>query len=215
MMTMSQVIRAELPNSKVVVLTGPNIAREVAAGKPTKAILASEDIFTVTRLARLLRNETLAFEITRDTEGVQLCAALKGIIAIAVGYADGLELGDNFTGVLMTYGLKEFVAIAEFLGISPNTIYGIAGLGDLITTCLSGNSRNRQLGRLLAKGEPLDNALQEVGMVVEGVQMAKTIVSIEDMNIAIPLFSAITKIIFDNNETSPKRFIENLMHYRS
>lgn len=212
--TMSRVISEHLPQSPVVALSGPNIAIEVAKGKPTKAVLACEDLSAVTKIASLFKNETISFEISKDVDGVELCAALKGIIAIGVGIADGLELGDNFTGVLMTYGLKEFVSIAGFLGISDKTIYGIAGLGDLIATCLSKNSRNRKFGYMLAKGASTDDALKQVGMVVEGVQMAKTIVELENLNIAIPLFSTITKIIFYNHDNLYDTFVKCLMNYR-
>lgn len=212
--TMSEVIQDELPKSPMIVLTGPNIAREVAEGKPTKAVLASKNFAVVTRVARLLKNDHLTFEICSDVKGVELCAALKGVIAIGVGIADGLGLGKNFTGVLMTYGLREFTEISEFLGISPKTIYGIAGLGDLIATCLSPDSRNRKFGYMLGKGFDTDMALTKVGMVVEGVQMAKTIAGLEDLNIPIPLFSTISKIIFEPNGYLPHRFINCLTKYK-
>lgn len=214
--TMGEVIASELPNNPLVVLSGPNIAKELSLRKPTKSILASDNLFAVSSLSKVLKNDVLSFEISRDVKGVELCAALKGIIAIGVGIADGLDLGDNFTSLLMTYGLKEFVAIAEFLGIKDKTIYGIAGLGDLIATCLSKNSRNRKFGYLLGKGIKTDDALTQVGMVVEGVQMAKTIVELEDLNIQIPLFSVLTKIIFNPSENYiPDKFIRTLTHYNS
>lgn len=212
--TMSEVIQDELPTTPVIVLTGPNIAREVAEGKPTKAVLASKDFAAVTRVVRILKNDHLKFEVCRDVKGVELCAALKGIIAIGVGIADGLCLGKNFTGILMTYGLREFTQISEFMGISVKTIYGIAGLGDLIATCLSRNSRNWRFGYLLGKGAQRDRALQRVGMVVEGVQMAKTIAELGDLNIPIPLFSTISKIIFEPNGHLPHKFINCLNNYQ-
>jgi glycerol-3-phosphate dehydrogenase (NAD(P)+) len=212
--TMGQVIAETVPESPLIILTGPNIAHEIAKGKPTKAVLASEDLQALTLVSRLFRNETVQFEISRDVRGVELCAALKGIIAIGVGIADGLELGDNFTGVLMTYGLREFAAIAEFLGISDKTIYGIAGMGDLIATCLSKDSRNRRFGCLLGKGASTDHALHEVGMVVEGVQMAKTIVDMGELNISIPLFSTIARAIFDGTTDLREEFVHCLIQYR-
>lgn len=213
--TMSEVIKDELPQVPVIVLTGPNIAREIAEGKPSKAVLASKEFGIVTRVARQLKNEYLTFEICHDVKGVELCAALKGIIAIGVGIADGLCLGNNFTGLLMTYGLREFTQIAEFLNISPKTIYGIAGLGDLIATCLSTDSRNRKFGYLLGKGADRNGALQKVGMVVEGVQMAKTIAELDNLNIPIPLFAMISKIIFEPNGHLPNEFIHCLTNYRT
>ncbi|MFH1196287.1 MAG: NAD(P)H-dependent glycerol-3-phosphate dehydrogenase [bacterium] len=215
MRTMGEVINAKLPDSPLIALSGPNIARELAQGKPTKAVLASENLIAVTRVVKYLKNDLLAFEVSRDIKGIELCAALKGIIAIGVGIADGLDLGDNFTALLMTYGLREFVAIAEFLGIQQKTIYGIAGLGDLIATCLSKNSRNRKFGYLLGKGYKTEEALKEVGMVVEGVQMTKTIVGLDDLNVSIPLFSIITKIIFEpNGYNIADKFITCLTQYK-
>ncbi len=214
MKTMSDIIREETPGCRVVVLSGPNIAGEIASGKPTKAVLASDDLGTVTMTAKALKNNILSFEICNDMKGVELCAALKGVIAVGVGIADGLDLGKNFTGLLMTYGLREFIAIAEFMGISPKTIYGIAGLGDLIATCLSHDSRNRKFGYMVGKGVGIKEALQNVGMVVEGVQMAKTIAELHELNVPIPLFSTISKVIFKPNGHLPDRFIKCLIQYR-
>jgi glycerol-3-phosphate dehydrogenase (NAD(P)+) len=213
--TMGEVIAANLPNSPVIALSGPNIAREIAQGKPTKAVLASKNLIAVTKAVKYLKNDLVTFEVSRDIKGVELCASLKGIIAIGVGISDALELGDNFTGLLMTYGLREFTEISKFLGIDRKTIYGIAGLGDLIATCLSRNSRNRKFGFLLGKGFSTEMALKEVGMVVEGVQMAKTIMGLEELNVSIPLFSIITKTIFDENAGfSADKFIKCLTQYR-
>jgi len=212
--TMGQLVRESIPESPLIVLSGPNIARELAAGLPSKAVLASHNLTVLTRVARALRNNTLVFELSRDVDGVELCAALKGVIAVGVGIADGLELGDNMTALLMTYGLREFVEIAEFLEIRHKTIYGIAGLGDLITTCISPNSRNRRFGRLLGQGVLTADALIQVGMVVEGVQMARTIVEMGDLNIRIPLFSTIAKAIFDAELTLRKEFTDCLIHYQ-
>lgn len=213
MKTMSEVLLDELPASPIIVMSGPNIAREIAEGKPTRAVLASRDVATLAKISRELKNDLITFEVCNDVKGVELCAALKGIIAIGVGIADGLGLGANFIGLLMTYGLREFTHIAEFLGIPQKTIYGIAGLGDMIATCLSPESRNRKFGYLIGKGMQTEKALKSVGMVVEGVQMAKTVAELDGMNIPIPLFSMITKIIFEPNGHLPDRFIRCLQYY--
>lgn len=210
--TMGQLVRETIPESPLIVLSGPNIARELAAGLPSKAVLASHDLTALTRTARALRNETLIFELSRDVDGIELCAALKGVIAVGVGIADGLSLGDNMTALLMTYGLREFVEIAEFLEIRHKTIYGIAGLGDLITTCISPNSRNRRFGRLLGQGVTTEEALKQVGMVVEGVQMARTIVEMGDLNISIPLFAMIARAIFQEGIDLREEFVNCLIH---
>ena len=213
--TISEVINDEITDSPVIVLSGPNIAREIAEGKPTKSVLASMDIASAAKVAKVFKNNCLSFEVCSDIKGVELCAALKGIIAIGVGISEGLELGKNFTGLILTYGLKEFKAISEFLGITEKTIYGIAGLGDLIATCLSTNSRNWRFGNLIGRGMDRNTALQEVGMVVEGVQMAKTIVELEELNISIPLFNTISRIIFEPNGDNKEKFIKCLTNYGS
>lgn len=196
LVTSSEVIRSIIPTAAVVAWAGPNIAREIALGMPTRAVLAGRDMAALTHAMRLLKNDRVTFEVSRDLRGVELCSALKGVIAMAVGLGDGLELGDNFTGLLVSYGLREFTAIAEFLGISRETIYGIAGLGDCVTSSLSPFGRNRSFGRLLGRGVPPRQALQEVGMVVEGVQMLLTVAELEDLNVPAPLFSALKEIVF-------------------
>jgi glycerol-3-phosphate dehydrogenase (NAD(P)+) len=212
---MGQLLQETIPESPVTVLSGPNIARELATGLPSKAVLASHNLTALTRVSRILSNKTLTFELSRDIEGVELCAALKGVIAVGVGIADGLALGNNMIALLMTYGLREFVEIADFLEIRHKTVYGIAGLGDLITTCISPNSRNRRFGRLLGQGLAVDQALSEVGMVVEGVQMARTVVEMGDLNICIPLFTTIAKVLFEGTTNLRDEFVRCLIQYRA
>lgn len=194
--TPSEVLRDTLSGVQVIVLAGPNIAREIMEGRPARAVLAGKDIATLTCASRMLKNDRISFEFSRDVRGVELCSALKGIIAIAVGLGDGLQLGDNFTGLIVSYGLREFAAMGEFLGIAKETVYGIAGLGDCITSSLSPHGRNRTFGYLLGSGLKPGEALQKVGMVVEGVQMLLTIAELEDLNVPTPLFSALKEIIF-------------------
>ncbi len=195
MKTMSEVLREIFPLADIVTLSGPNIAREIAEGKPTRAVLASKKLKALSRAAKILKNEQLIFETSLDQRGTELCASLKGIMAITVGLASGFELGDNFTGLLMTYGMREFATLAHFMGIEERTVYGIAGLGDMITSSLSPSGRNHRFGRLLAQGLGSDEALKAVGMVVEGVEMLKTINELEELNIAVPLFSTVKRIV--------------------
>jgi len=213
MKTLSQVIEDVLPGVQLVVWSGPNIAHEIALGKPARAVLAGRDMSVLSRTARCLRNDGISFEISRDVRGVELCASLKGILAIAVGIADGLELGDNFIGLLISYGLGEFAAIAEFMGIPKATIYGIAGLGDCLTSSLSPYGRNRRFGRLIGKNTQPEDAMQQVGMVVEGVQMMMTITELEDLNVATPLFSMVKRIIFDPNGDIRDLIVDTVMNY--
>jgi glycerol-3-phosphate dehydrogenase (NAD(P)+) len=193
--TMSEVIRNEIPGASVVVLTGPTIANEVAQGKPTKAVLACEDLMHLALVKDTLRNDVISFEVSRNPQHHEICAALKGIVAIAAGLAEGLELGANVQGVLMTEGLKELAAVASFFGIPESVAFGISGAADLITTCISPDSRNRRLGMLLAKGRTLPQALDEVRMTVEGVAMSQTIETLWALDVSIPLFHMVNAIL--------------------
>lgn len=198
--TVGETLLDMMPNITFANLSGPTIARELAEGLPAKAILACEDVATLFRLQHTLENSLLKFEYSRDVKGIELAASLKGLIAIAVGIADGLGFKTNVFGLIMTYGLHEFVTVMKFLGVYHKTAYSIAGMGDLITTCISENSRNRTFGKLMAQGYSRDEALAKVGMVVEGVSMAKTIQKLTKFNLSIPLISCVTRIIFDDIE---------------
>lgn len=210
LMTVGQIINEKLPKAKYANLSGPTIARELAEGIPAKAVLASRDIAVLFHLQNELDNDLLKFEFSRDVKGVELAAAMKGLIAMAVGMADGLGFKTNVYGLIMTYGVHEFVNVMKFLGVYHKTAYSIAGMGDLITTCISENSRNRKFGRLLAQGYSRDEALKEVGMVVEGVSMAKTIIKLAKFNLSIPLISCVTRIIFEDVKDVKKELLETL-----
>jgi len=200
----------KLPKVKFATLSGPTIARELAEGIPAKAVLASKDVGLLFQLQERLTNSLLTFEFSRDVRGIELAASLKGLIAIAVGISDGLGFKTNIFGLIMTYGLREFVTVMEFLGVQSSTAYGIAGMGDLITTCISENSRNRKFGKFLAQGYTRDEALKKVGMVVEGVSMAQTVQKLSQFNLSIPLISCISRIIFEDVEDIRKEMLETL-----
>ena len=208
--TVGQIIQNKLPGVQFAALSGPTIARELANGLPAKAILASRDIAILFQLQKVLENDTLKFEFSRDVHGVELAAAMKGLIAVAVGLADGLGFKTNVFGLIMTYGLDEFVNVMKFLGVYHKTAYGIAGIGDLITTCISENSRNRQFGKYLAQGFSRGDALHKVGMEVEAVSMAKTVQKLSKFNISIPLISCVTRIIFDDVEDIRQELLNTL-----
>jgi glycerol-3-phosphate dehydrogenase (NAD(P)+) len=213
--TMSEVLIDLLPHSDVISLSGPNIAREIAAGLPTRAVLAGKRLEALSRASKLLQHPSLVFETSRDLRGVELAASLKGILAIAIGMADGFHLGDNFTGLLMTYGLREFTELATFMGAKHETVYGIAGLGDMVTSSLSPSGRNRQFGRLIASGQSPRKALDEVGMVVEGFEMLRTIGRLEELNLPLPLFSTVRDIIERNGKEAKALLLDAVMHYGS
>lgn len=211
--TMSEVLMELLPRTDIVSLSGPNIAREIALGKPARAVLASKRLEPLSRAATMLQHPQLVFETSRDLKGVELSAALKGILAIAVGLADGLELGNNFISLLMTYGLREFVTLATFMGADETTVYGIAGIGDMLTSSLSSDGRNRRFGMLLAKGTTVEDALNQVGMVVEGVEMLKTISRLRELNLPLPLFTAVRDIVEHPEDGCRERLVHAVLHY--
>jgi len=208
--TVGELVKHRMPKVRFATLSGPTIAREVAEGLPAKAILASRNVALLFHLQNIIQNDVLKFDFSRDVKGVELAASLKGLIAIAVGLSDGLGFKSNFFGLIMTYGLREYKIVMDFLGVPAATVYGIAGLGDLITTCMSPHSRNRQFGVLLAQGYSRDEALNKVGMVVEGVSMAKTVQKLAKFNLSIPLISCITRIIFDDVEDIRHELIETV-----
>lgn len=195
--TSGYIVQKHLTGVRYATLSGPTIAAELAAGLPAKAVLASTDVSLLLHLNETLANPLLGFEFSRDVEGVELCGALKGLIAMAVGIADGLGLQTNVIGLIMTYGLHEFRTVLRFLGKPASTVYGIAGMGDLITTCLSHDSRNRTFGKLLASGCSTREALDKVGMVVEGVSMARTVTDLGKFNLHIPLITFVSQVIFE------------------
>lgn len=208
--TVWETVMVKLPKVQFANLSGPTIASELADGLPAKAILAAPDIALLFKLQKKLDNDLLKFEFSRDIKGVELASALKGLIAITVGIADGFGFKTNVFGIIMTYGVHEFVTIMKFLGVYHKTAYSIAGMGDLITTCISENSRNRKFGKLLAQGHSTEEALNKVGMVVEGVSMAKTINKLAKFNLSIPLISCVTRIIFEDVKDIKKELLDTL-----
>jgi len=193
--TMSALIASELPEASVVVLTGPTIANEVAEGQPTRAVLASQDLTALALVKEALKNDVISFEVSRDPKHHEVLAALKGLVAIAVGMADGAGLGANTQGVIMTEGLRELVTVGSFFGVPEHVAYGVSGCGDLITTCTSKDSRNRRLGSYLAQGLTLEQALAEVRMTVEGVAMSQTIETLWSLDVSIPLIHMVHAIL--------------------
>jgi glycerol-3-phosphate dehydrogenase (NAD(P)+) len=156
----------------VAVLSGPNIAEELIRGLPAAAVVASADLELAVRLQVAVHSVLFRVYVSDDTVGVELCAAAKNVIALAAGGADGLSLGDNAKAALVARGLAEMRRLAESAGARPDTFSGLAGMGDLIVTCWSPSGRNRRAGELIARGARPDEAVAEIGMVVEGLTTA-------------------------------------------
>jgi glycerol-3-phosphate dehydrogenase (NAD(P)+) len=156
----------------VAVLSGPNIAEEIAAGLPTAAVIASEDGFLAGQLQHALNSGLFRAYVNPDLVGVELCAAAKNVIALAAGGVDGLRLGDNAKASLISRGLAEMTRLGEAAGARPETFAGLAGIGDLVVSCCSTKTRNRHAGQLIARGLTPEQAVAEIGQTVEGLTTA-------------------------------------------
>ncbi len=156
----------------VAVLSGPNMAEEVAAGLPTAAVIASEDEALADALQDAINSATFRIYLNPDVLGVELCAAAKNVIALAAGAVDGLRLGDNAKAALIARGLAEMARLGEAAGAEPETFAGLAGMGDLVVTCWHAGGRNRRAGELIARGVEPEEAAREIGQVIEGLTTA-------------------------------------------
>src|SRR5204863_3960500 len=164
---MTQVVAEEAPGRPAGVLTGPNLAREIMAGWPAAAVLAFADLELATRLQPLFGSQAFRVYTHHDVVGCEVAGALKNVMAIAAGMADGMGFGDNTRATLMTRGLAELTRLGVALGGEPLTFSGLAGMGDLVATCSSRQSRNRYVGEELGKGRGLDDIVAEMNMVAE------------------------------------------------
>jgi glycerol-3-phosphate dehydrogenase (NAD(P)+) len=211
--TTSQMVTAVLPEATVAVLSGPNISKEIAAGRPAKAVLGCEEVHCLLRLADALSSDRLHLDMTRDKVDVELCAAMKGVFAIGAGIIAQRQMGANFMGLLLTFGLREIVELSKFLKISTEHVFGVAGLGDLIATCFSLDSRNVRLGQMLGSGTAVKDALVKVEQVVEGATTAQTVSEMAALRLRLPLFAAIAAVIETPNEAAFERFERTLLEY--
>jgi glycerol-3-phosphate dehydrogenase (NAD(P)+) len=211
--TMSQLIAGELPEATVAVLSGPNISKEIAAGRPAKAVLGCEDVNALLNLAGALSSDRLHLDMTRDKVDVELCAAMKGVFAIGAGVIAGRNMGANFMGLLLTYGLREISELSKFLKISTEHVFGVAGLGDLVATCFSPDSRNFRLGQLLAGGTTIKEALSTIEAVAEGAMTANAVAEMAALRLRLPLFAAIAGIVDDPTESAFAKFERVLLDY--
>lgn len=206
---LSVVIKEEVDNP-VVVLSGPSHAEEIAAKVPTTLVSTSEDMKYAFDVQDLFMTPNLRIYTNDDIVGVEIGGAVKNIIALAAGILDGLGYGDNTKAALMTRGMKEISRIGIALGGRAETFYGLTGMGDLIVTCTSMHSRNRRAGLLIGKGKSLNEALNEVGMVVEGIKACRAFYQLkEKMGVSMPITDGLYKGLFENE--NPKEIIDNLM----
>lgn len=209
---LSEVMQEYKPSAKIAALSGPNLALEIAQGKPAAATIASEvPKFAKTAQGWLNQNIFRVYS-SDDLIGLEIAGALKNVIALAAGICDGLHLGDNAKATLITRGLGEIVKVGTHLGGDVKTFYGLSGLGDLVATCSSGQSRNHTAGERLAKGATLED-LQRSGLTAEGIPTTKAVHELaQQEQLDLPICSEIYHVIYENKK--PHEAISDLMGRR-
>lgn len=198
LLTLSQIIEEEIPQAIVAVLSGPSHAEEVGRGIPTTIVVGTAEKKTAEYLQNLFMNEVFRVYISPDVLGIELGAALKNVVALAAGIADGLGYGDNTKAALITRGITEIARLGIAMGGRFETFCGLTGIGDLIVTCASMHSRNRRAGILIGKGYSMDEAMKEVKMVVEGVYSAKAAMELaRKYEVQLPIIEQVNAVLFD------------------
>jgi glycerol-3-phosphate dehydrogenase (NAD(P)+) len=198
LLRMTQVLAEETCVRQLGVLSGPNIANEVAQGKPAGSVIATRFPRVATLASQALACSQLRVFVSSDVCGVELLGALKNVIAIGAGMAEHLRLGDNAKALLITRGLSEMMRLVLALGAEPATTAGLAGIGDLMVTCASPLSRNHRLGVALARGVRLEDALRELGMVAEGVHAARAVRELSRRHgIEMPVFEHLDRVLHE------------------
>jgi glycerol-3-phosphate dehydrogenase (NAD(P)+) len=194
----SEVIGQELPGRRVAVLSGPNLAREIAADKPAGSVIASEDSGLAGELASVLSSERFRVYTNPDVVGVELCGALKNIVALAAGMVDGLGYGDSAKAGIITRGLAEMTRLGAAAGAHPMTFAGLAGVGDLIATCMSPLSRNRRAGELIARGLPWSEVETQLNGIAEGVATAPGALQLAaEYDVELPIAEQVKAVVLD------------------
>jgi len=193
---MSEVISEVAPGHRLGVLTGPNLAREVVAGQPTASVVAAEDEEVGRSVQSLLSSDTFRVYTNTDVVGAEMAGALKNVVALAAGMAAGMGLGDNTKAALITRGLAELSRLGVAMGGRPLTFSGLAGMGDLVATCYSAQSRNRHVGEQLGRGRSLDSVIREMNMVAEGVKTAPVALALaRSYDVEMPIAEQVTEVL--------------------
>jgi len=207
---MSEVIKEVLGDVPLVVLSGPTIAHEVALRIPTTIVASSEDMELSKIIQDIFMTDVFRVYASGDIIGTELGGSLKNVIAIAAGISDGLKFGTNAKAALLTRGLVEMVRLGVAMGARKETFYGLSGLGDLATTCISPYSRNRHFGEEIGNGTVLKDALKETEMVVEGVATTESAYELAKRHkVEMPIISEIHKVLYENKD--PKKGVHDLM----
>ena len=199
LLTLCQIVEEEIPQAKVAVLSGPSHAEEVSRGIPTTCVIGAHEKNTAEYLQNIFMSDVFRVYTSPDMLGICIGGALKNVIALAAGIADGLGYGDNTKAALITRGNAEITRLGVAMGANPHTFSGLSGIGDLIVTCASMHSRNRRAGILIGKGYTKDQAMEEVQMVVEGVFSAKAALELsKKYNIEMPIVEQVNKVLFED-----------------
>ena len=210
LMTLSEVIKSEIPEAAVAALSGPTHAEEVARDLPSTIVAAHEDLAVAERVQDIFTNPYMRVYTNTDIKGVELCGALKNIIAFAAGITAGLGYGDNTKAALITRGLAEIERLGMQMGCLPETFSGLAGMGDLIVTSMSRHSRNNRCGYLIGQGYSVEDAIKQIGMVVEGVNAVPAAVQLsEKFQVEMPIIQAVYQVI--NHKIKPQDAVKKLM----
>lgn len=199
LMTLCQVVKDEIPQACVCVLSGPSHAEEVGRGIPTTCVIGAAKKADAEYIQNIFMSNTFRVYTNPDVLGICLGGALKNVIALAAGIADGLGYGDNTKAALITRGIAEITRLGVAMGCDLATFGGLSGIGDLIVTCASMHSRNRRAGILIGQGKTMDEAMAEVKMVVEGVYSAKAALALaKKYNVSMPIVEQVNAVLFDN-----------------
>lgn len=210
LMTLSDIIGEETGSVQVCVLSGPSHAEEVSRRIPTTVVVGAKERETALYIQELFMNETFRVYTSPDILGMELGGALKNVIALAAGIADGAGYGDNTKAALITRGMAEIARLGICMGGHPDTFYGLTGIGDLIVTCASMHSRNRRAGILIGQGMKMQEAMQEVNAIVEGVYSAKAARKLsEKYQVSMPIVEQVNLVLFEGKEV--KTALSDLM----
>lgn len=198
LLTLTDIINEEVPGMDVAVLSGPSHAEEVGRGIPTTCVAGATTKKTAEYIQNVFMSDCFRVYVSSDVLGIELGGALKNVIALAAGIADGLGYGDNTKAALITRGINEITRLGVAMGGKFETFCGLTGIGDLIVTCASMHSRNRRAGILIGKGYSMEDAMKEVNMVVEGVYSAKAALALgKKYNISMPIIEKVNEVLFD------------------
>jgi glycerol-3-phosphate dehydrogenase (NAD(P)+) len=210
LLPMSRIIEEEIPQATVAVLSGPSHAEEVGKGLPTTCVIGARKKAVAECLQEIFMSRVFRVYTSPDMEGIELGGALKNVIALAAGVADGLGYGDNTKAALITRGIAEISRLGIAMGAHAETFFGLSGIGDLIVTCASVHSRNRRAGYLMGKGYSMQEAMDEVKMVVEGVYSAKAALALsKKYHVEMPIVVEVNEVLF--GQKKPAEAVNELM----